>query len=108
MSRGKRRKLIRYDKFLELYETTAIGVPLARALRDMQLDISRPLAAKMLKVYEGVENETMESSAAVKVVDTLRPTWMNVHKGASNVQEQPDGWDYEGYFPFGDWVEKSE
>lgn len=108
MSRGKRRKLIRFDKFLELHRTTAIGVPLARALRDMQLDISRPLAAKMLKVYEGVENDTMELSAAAKVVHTLSPSWMNVHKDAPHVQEQPDGWDYEGYFPFGDWVEKSE
>lgn len=103
MSRGKPRKLIRLDKLLSLHRKVSIGVPLARALRDLELDISRPLAAKQLKLFE-TECESNEANRLI--TDSMDPPWLDA-KGPA-VQEQPSDWDYEGYFPFGKWVEKSE
>lgn len=104
MSRGKPRKLIRLDQLLSLNERVEMGVPLARAIRDLNLDVSRPLAAKHVKWYNS--REFAKGFAAELLVASLDAPWLNPE--GDTVQEQPPGWDYEGYFPFGTWVEKSE
>ena len=103
MSRGKPRKLIRLDKLSTLAHRAQMGVPLARAIRDMRLDISRPLAAKQVQLFN-MDCATKEASSLLK--HSLDAPWLDYD--GPTVQEQPDNWYYEGYFPFGKWVEKSE
>lgn len=92
----RKRKLIRFDKLQELhYQTYSLGVPLARALENIGLNnISRPAAKSLLKCNDAISNDIINKS--------LCPTWLD--PAGDNIQEQPDNYTYEGFFPLGKWV----
>jgi hypothetical protein len=89
----KKRKLIRLCVLKYLAEDTARGVPLARAMRNVGIDteVTRPVVFRLLEIYKTGE-----------YTDSLQPPWVDQFDSA--VQEQPDEYTFEGYFPQGTWV----
>lgn len=96
----KKRKLITPECYNQLFVKISLGVPLARAMRDLDLEdkISRPSLAKLIRWHSDADNFTVYSS--------LTPEWLN-QKG-SMIQEQPDNWTYKGYFPVGEWIHEND
>lgn len=88
-----KRKLIPRALFAEIIARKALGVPSSRIIKDLELDISRTSLSSLIKVYE-------VSYADGKFDTSLFPPWL---KDTAKIQEQPDNWYYEGYFPWGVW-----
>ncbi len=93
----KPRKLLTPKALIELQQKTEMGVPLALALRQANLDITRPTAFNLLRMLHIANNPISPPS----VTDSLFPAWLD--KDGPAVQEQPQSWIYEGYFPLGSW-----
>lgn len=97
----KARKLLTPSTLEELGKLTELGVPVAKAMRSCKLEglITRPTVCVLLNIYvtryEGTTAEFIEDEAS------LFPEWLA--KDGDAVQEQPEGWDYVGYFPQGYW-----
>lgn len=92
----QRRKLIKYTFLLQLYGLAEAGVPLARLIRDHELNISIPHLSKLInwcREAEEIQNE--------KVYASLNPDWL-----IENVQEVPNNYWYKGIFPYGEWRKK--
>lgn len=88
-----KRKLIPKALFAEIVARKALGVPLSRIIKDLNLDISRTSLSSLLKVYE-------VSYINGKFDASLFPPWL---KDKAEVQKQPDSWYYQGHFPWGSW-----
>lgn len=73
---------------------TEIGVPLAKVHKELELDISYPALQKLI---------TLLKNTNVDTVGSLYPEWLE--KDSMKVQEQPDNYKYNGYFPYGEWIE---
>ncbi len=99
----KKRKLLTPGCYGMIDAKVQLGVPLAKIMRDMSLEdaISRPSLSKLVKHYNTMleDNDTVISAS-------LFPSWL-ASDGIS-VQEQPDNWYYEGYFPLGDWMHEND
>lgn len=93
----KPRKLLTPKALIELQQKTLIGVPLALAIRQQNLDIARPTAFNLLRMLDIANNPLSPPG----VTDSLFPAWLD--KDGPDVQEQPDTWVYNGYFPLGSW-----
>lgn len=94
MKRTKaKRKLIPKALFVEIISRKALGVPISRVIKDLDLDISRTSLNSLLKVYE-------VSAVTGKFDGSLFPPWL---ADTPEVQEQPDNWYYQGHFPWGNW-----
>jgi len=95
------RKLLSSKALVTLEVKVAAGIPLAAAMRQMELDMSRPAVAKLLewlKKADMVEADPMLSL-------NLFPEWLDPDSMAP--QEQPEEWLFEGHFPTrGQWVAK--
>lgn len=107
MNAGKRRKLIRPDLLVLLAIKTKLGIPLTRAMQDLQLDglISRPAAAKLISLFIEAEKLPNGSEDSLRIQRSLAPEWLDL--AADKVQEQPAGWVYSGFFPIGEWQKDS-
>lgn len=98
-----KRKLLAKDVLDALANKIELGVPLSRAIRDLKLDISNPTAKKLLNCYSILNSfDRLEFEESETVVNnSMFPAWLD--KSSTNVQENPDGWIYVGYFPLGEW-----
>lgn len=85
-----KRKLLLPDTLTEISQKVDIGVPLNKLTK--KLDISRPVVAKLVKWYK-LNNPVVRAS--------IFPAWLKI--SGPEVQENPDDWYYEGFFPFGEW-----
>ena len=85
-----KRKLLTPSALQQLEYLDNLGVPLATAMRRLNITISRPTAKQLLASYK---QKTWDQS--------LFPPWLD--PDGTNVQEQPDNYKYTGYFPFGCW-----
>lgn len=87
----KARKLIRQDVLKQLTKLTRLGVPVARAMRELSIDneLTRPTVVRLLKAHR----ENYHSS--------VFPKWLDPN--GTIVQEQPDNYTYFGFFPYGSW-----
>ena len=89
----KKRKLIPKPILAEAYKRLQFGVPIARLIKDLNLDVSRPHMAILLDWYSlALQDEAICAS--------LFPPWLE----GETEQEEPDNAKYEGRFPFGVWL----
>lgn len=94
----RKRKLIPIVTIKALIDDIEIGVPLARAMRNHGIDMSRPAVAKLVNSYVAAD-KTEDTHLHTTIMNSLFPIWL-VTVG----QEQPDNVAYEGFFPLGCWV----
>lgn len=88
-----KRKLLAPDVLSDLHLKVSYGVPLSRAIRQAELNITPPVVTQLLKYWELKNNDSVQAS--------LFPVWLDKHN--TEVQQNPDNWYYVGRFPFGSW-----
>lgn len=98
----KKRKLLTPTALSTLTEKVELGVPLSKAIRQMDLDLTRPTALKLVEIYLDYLELDVFHPTAQRIDVSLFAPWMPIEGPA--VQEQPDNWYYEGYFPLGEWI----
>ena len=98
---GAKRKLVPKQIIDDIYDLTSIGVPLAKVLKDKDLDACRPVIARLLDSYRLAHQDDMTLKVRGTVYASLFPVWL---QDTPAVQEQPDGWKYQGRFPLGTWL----
>ena len=94
----RKRKLITQSTMQAIAEDISIGVPLARAMRNADIAMSRPAVAKLVKHYSTLMSADPKDSIHT-LYGSLFPDWL-----VTDEQEQPNNMYYEGYFPLGAWV----
>lgn len=94
-----RRKLLTQKALIKLSSQVALGVPVARALTNLSITMSRPAAVKLLEAYNNITDHP-------NIQASLFPEWMD--SSGPDIQEQPDNFSYNGYFPLGEWVADNE
>ncbi len=85
-----KRKLLLPATLHAISEKAALEVPLNKQIK--HLDVSRPVVVKLLRWYAS-DNPIVRAS--------ILPPWLDAD--GPQVQENPDDWYYEGFFPFGEW-----
>lgn len=108
MNAGKKRKLIRPGTLAAISLLCGMGVPLNRAMKEVEIEelISRPAANKLLSLYKEMFKKGLDNDTHIIMHRSLFPSWLDLD--ASAVQEQPEGWEYIGRFPFGEWSQVTE
>lgn len=87
----RKRKLLTQKTLTAIYKDVDRGVPLARAMRNNNVRMSRPAVHKLVQAFKAARHtDTVHNS--------LFPEWLTVDE-----QEQPSGYAYDGYFPYGEW-----
>lgn len=99
ITKAKRKLIHRVTMYKLWHQTNEMGVPLARACKNLGIDISRPVATKLLHYYNAMQVSAVFVTDAVE--ESLFPPWLL----SPGVSENPDNWAYAGNFPFGHWVE---
>ena len=92
----KPRKLITSRVLKALYMKTEQGIPLKRAMRQLNIPLTQPTVKKLLTHYS-INSDITRAS--------IFPPWLS--EDGPPVQEQPQDWVYQGYFPLGVWVCKT-
>lgn len=102
MKRTKaKRKLLSMTTFNEVLKRKAMGVPVARIMVDLDLKdkISRTSLVNLITAYDAITDPGSPHNVKDSM-QSLYPEWLQTD---IDVQEQPDNWYYEGYFPWGTW-----
>ncbi len=96
----RQRKLLALHVLQDIERLMGLGVPLAKIVRDKQLDMSAMSVSKLIQYNNLIKHS--ESAEVTKVVYySLKAPW--VDETLVNVQEQPATWLYTGEFPYGKW-----
>lgn len=102
----KKRKLIRPDVLDAMRVRKSLGVAVAELMRQYLPDdsMTRPTVVKLLTAYDAIDTlyRIDASKKYLAVSASLNPDWLDPE--GIEVQEQPDDWSYEGYFPLGRWI----
>ena len=98
----KPRKLLSPDVLDECLRLTKLGVPNSKIIRDKELDISHPHFAKLLNWWREIRAPETEPMKRTRMVRSLNAPWV---RAVDYVQEQPESYTYNGWFPFGHWEE---
>ena len=97
------RKLLSSKALSTLEVKVLAGIPLAAAMRQMELDMSRPAVAKLLQWLTKADHLADDDDYSLVIRLNLFPEWLD--NDSMVPQEQPDTWVFEGHFPTkGDWV----
>jgi len=100
----RKRKLLSCTALTKLEAKETAGIPLAVAMRQMSIDMSRPAVVKLLAHMKNSDNYRLGEEHKLVVSLSLFPEWLD--KQSDYAQEQPDNWKYVGYFPSkGEWVQ---
>ncbi len=96
----RRRKLVQLELLKEFQRKVALGVPLARLIREAELDMSQPSVANLLKWYSRAKpyNGQSDRNDAAIILASLFPAWLT-YSGQEAGEDV-----YEGYFPLGRWI----
>lgn len=97
----KARKLLAKRILGRLYHRYAIGVPIAKLIRDSDLDISLPAFTNLINYYEESLDKEQSIQITNTIADSLFPEWLDPFN--DYVQSQPKEWKYIGKFPVGSW-----
>lgn len=98
------RKLLSSKALSTLEVKVAAGIPLALAMRQMSLDMSRPAVAKLLKWLTEADNYQLDDEHSLNIRLNLFPEWLD--PDSMEPQQQPVNWTFDGYFPTqGTWHE---
>jgi len=95
-----RRKLIGYIALTECVTRVRTGIPLALVIRQLDLPISRPVAAALVGCFKEAYAGTTGRDKHEVMIKSLFPSWL---KADSGVSESPKGLAYHGTFPYGAW-----
>jgi hypothetical protein len=97
----KPRKLLRPDILTDLAMLTELGVPVAAAMRQKDIDllITRPVVADLLESYARINEGPLKLGQTIQ--ESVFPEWLD--SAGCRVQEQPDNYNYIGFFPEGYW-----
>lgn len=88
------RKLLSRTMLEAIDEDIESGVPLTRAIRKQSLDVTYPVVKKLLAYKDDPQAQA-----------SLFPDWLD--PDSNEVQVQPEGWVYSGFFPRGEWLCKN-
>lgn len=100
----RKRKLLSCATLTKLEAKTIAGIPLAVAMRQLSIDMSRPAVVKLLKHLQASDNYTLGEEYKLVLSLSLFPEWLDAK--SDQAQEQPDDWSYVGYFPTrGEWMQ---
>jgi len=89
------RKLLSSKALVTLEVKVKAGIPLAAAMRQMKIDMSRPAVAKLLVWLQRADGDSGIDSLMLTL--NLFPEWLDADSMLP--QEQPDTWVFEGHFP---------
>lgn len=90
------RKLVAYPLLSEIAYLRKLGVPLAKIIKDKNLDIKTGTLTNLLKWFE---------NKSVVVQESLFPSWLE--QDSVKVQDSPKDWYYRGHFPIGKWEQET-
>lgn len=98
---SKPRKLLAPQTLYDLDRMTDAGVPVAKAMRKLKIEdeVTRPTVVSLLEAYRKRNDYDCEHYNST--IYSLFPPWL-VDDGPA-VQEQPEEYVYNGYFPLGYW-----
>jgi len=100
----RKRKLLSCTALTKLEAKEMAGIPLAAAMRQMSIDMSRPAVVKLLAHMKKSDDYQLDEEYKLIITLSLFPEWLD--KQIEHAQEQPDNWKYVGYFPSkGEWVQ---
>lgn len=100
MRENNRRKLIPAYILITVEERINLGVPVARIIKDLQINVSNPHLKKLVKYYLLYQEGNLHYNTKVQIRDSLFPPWLD---NRNTTTLQPEGWKYSGMFPFGIW-----
>jgi len=100
----KARKLISRQHIDLLYNMHQVGIPLARVMRDNDIEMSLPSFKNLLDHLHSMYLGKSAASISTTIEQSLFPEWLT--PGLTGVQEQPDDWRYVGRFPMGVWARR--
>ena len=100
MRGNNKRKLMPESLLSQLLDAYRLGVPLAKLIREHDLDISRPHLRKLLFIYIDVLEEEAFYNKESTLRHALFPAWVREKQG---ITIQPDKWTFTGRFPLGAW-----
>lgn len=87
-----KRKLLAKHVLAKAIEQQNLGVPIARILHNLELDISRPTISSLIAYAKKSEPTILAS---------IYPPWLD--QNSDTIQQQPEKWIYVGFFPHGEW-----
>lgn len=112
MSNRNKRKLVKTAVLQEIASLNKQGVPLAKIVRDNDLDVSLPHLTKLIHFFnlsiDACPERHITEEDKVKLLNSLFPEWMQFAAEAAPIQVQPASYKYKGLFPWGIWIEVSE
>ena len=95
------RKLLSSKALSTLECKASAGIPLAAAMRQMELGMSRPAVAKLLEWVRKADN-VQDDDYHLMLRLNLFPEWLD--NDSMLPQEQPEHWVFDGHFPTkGQW-----
>ena len=101
-----KRKLMPQSVLHEILCKANEGVPIARLLRNYELDLTRTTLASLLQQYALSATSLQDQDT---ILASLFPPWLDEYsETSSKVQQNPDGWYYQGYFPWGEWKQEND
>ena len=99
----KKRKLLSSRALSTLEAKVMSGIPLAVAMRQLEIDMSRPAVAKLLKYLTQADDPHLNEECKLVISLSLFPEWIDTDSLLP--QEQPEDYKYIGHFPTkGEWV----
>jgi len=93
------RKLLSSKALTTLEVKVTAGIPLALAMRQMDINMSRPAVAKLLSWLKQGDNDHHNPESTLALRLNLFPEWLDAD--SLTPQEQPSNWVYQGNFPTG-------
>ena len=95
----RKRRLIPEAVMHSMRGELLLGVPLARAMTNNNVTMSRPAVAKLMGIFTELMPMDSESDIVSIMHASMFPPWLE-----ESGQEQPDDVKYEGFFPYGKWI----
>ena len=100
MRDNNKRKLIPENIMEEIVHLHGLGVPKAKIIRDLELDMSNPHLTKLIGMYQFVYRKgTLSVEYRERIKFSLFPAWLTDEQ-----RVQPENYSYVGHFPYGMWV----
>lgn len=100
MRQNNKRKLLGYYMLMHVSKRHKNGVPLARLIRENELNISTPHLAKLVQFFFELRDTKLPKEYRKGINDYIYPEWLIL---GADIQIQPRGWKYIGKVPWGNW-----
>lgn len=98
-----KRKLVPASILGHVHDLAELGVPVAKLLREQELGINLTSLRALLAWYDKLKHAETPPETKDIIAKSLFPPWL---AEANEVQGNPDGWYYLGFFPLGEWKQE--